>query len=147
MGEKHSEVSSLSLLSMNSNEGEDFLATSTSTAINSTTTEIVQERTTATRYSRSSTMSSISMSSDILRHRDSSFNDTKDEVDLFSSDWQRLSHSAAKHKMAIRPIKKKGGPSRQHRRTLEVSLLNTCKEYLLIIKNCIILIDFNTRGQ
>ncbi|XP_065367502.1 serine-rich adhesin for platelets isoform X2 [Calliphora vicina] len=125
MGEKHSEVSSLSLLSMNSNEGEDLMvnsSTATTTTNNSTTTEIVQERSTATRYSRSSTMSSISTSSDILRHRDSSFNDAKDEVDLFSSDWQRLSHSAAKHKMAIRPTKKKGGPSRQHRRTLETSI-------------------------
>ncbi|XP_037814943.1 putative uncharacterized protein DDB_G0277255 isoform X2 [Lucilia sericata] len=125
MGEKHSEVSSLSLLSMNSNEGEDLLLNSTTITNNTsstTTTEVVQERSTASRYSRSSTMSSISMSSDILRHRDSSFNDTKDEVDLFSSDWQRLSHSAAKHKMAIRPTKKKGGPSRQHRRTLETSI-------------------------
>ncbi|XP_023297113.2 serine-rich adhesin for platelets [Lucilia cuprina] len=125
MGEKHSEVSSLSLLSMNSNEGDDLMLNSTTITNNSsttTTTEVVQERSTANRYSRSSTMSSISMSSDILRHRDSSFNDTKDEVDLFSSDWQRLSHSAAKHKMAIRPTKKKGGPSRQHRRTLETSI-------------------------
>lgn len=126
MAEKHSEVSSLSLLSMNSTDGEDVLV-ATSTANNSTatitTTEIVQERSLATRYSRSSTLSSISMSPDILRHRDSSFADAKDEVDLFSSDWQRLSHSAAKHKMAIRPAKKKGGPSRQHRRTLDVCFL------------------------
>ncbi|XP_075165312.1 uncharacterized protein LOC142237787 isoform X2 [Haematobia irritans] len=110
--EKQNEASSLSLLSMNSADGDDLLASSTAT-------EIVQER---SRYSRSSTMSSISMSSDILRHRDSSFGEARDEVDLFSSDWQRLSHSAAKHKMAIRPTKKKGGPSRQHRRTLETSI-------------------------
>ncbi|XP_059226351.1 serine-rich adhesin for platelets isoform X1 [Stomoxys calcitrans] len=115
--EKQSEASSLSLLSMNSADGDDLLATST--ANNSLSTEIRQEH---SRYSRSSTMSSLSMSSDILRHRDSSLGEPKDEVDLFSSDWQRLSHSAAKHKMAIRPAKKKGGPSRQHRRTLETSI-------------------------
>ncbi|XP_061401016.1 serine-rich adhesin for platelets-like [Musca vetustissima] len=119
--EKQSENSSLSLLSMNSSvEGEEMMVTSTANNSTSSTTEIVQER---SRYSRSSTMSSISMSSDILRHRESSsLLSGGDEVDLFSSDWQRLSHSAAKHKMAIRPAKKKGGPSRQHRRTLETSI-------------------------
>lgn len=144
MGEKLSEVSSLSLLSMNSNDGEELLGTSATT----TTTDIIPERNTATRYSRASTMSSISMTSDILRHRDSSFDDTKDDVDLFSSDWQRLSHSAAKHKMAIRPTKKKGGPSRQHRRTLEVSC-NTSIDirHTNHKTNPCFHLDFNTRGQ
>ncbi|XP_073846366.1 uncharacterized protein isoform X2 [Musca autumnalis] len=119
--EKHSENSSLSLLSMNSSaDGEEMMVTSTANNSTSSTEVIHQER---SRYSRSSTMSSISMSSDILRHRESSsMLSGGDEVDLFSSDWQRLSHSAAKHKMAIRPAKKKGGPSRQHRRTLETSI-------------------------
>ncbi|XP_058982218.1 bromodomain-containing protein DDB_G0270170 isoform X2 [Musca domestica] len=118
--EKQSENSSLSLLSMNSADGEEMMLTSTANNSTTSSTEVVQER---ARYSRSSTMSSISVSSDILRHRDSSsLMSGGDEVDLFSSDWQRLSHSAAKHKMAIRPAKKKGGPSRQHRRTLETSI-------------------------
>lgn len=143
--EKQSEVSSLSMLSMNSADGDDGLLASSTANSSTHSTEIVQER---SRYSRSSTMSSISVSSDILRHRDgSSVGEARDEVDLFSNDWQRLSHSAAKHKMAIRPIKKKGGPSRQHRRTLEVGDKVVIKMYLIYIWYIFSFVDFHTRGQ
>ncbi|KAH8393354.1 hypothetical protein KR215_006579 [Drosophila sulfurigaster] len=84
------EVSSLSLLSSNSTDGED------------------------SSQSHRQLMCK-SMSSDILRSHA-----PDEQVDGVSLDRQRLSHAAAKHKMAIRPAKKKG-PSRQHRRTLEVS--------------------------
>lgn len=85
------EVSSLSLLSTNSTDGEE--------------SQQVQHRQLLCKSS----------SSDILRHHGD-----EDEVDAVGLERQRLSHAAAKHKMAIRPAKKKG-PSRQHRRTLEVS--------------------------
>ncbi|KAH8299742.1 hypothetical protein KR044_005319 [Drosophila immigrans] len=85
------EVSSLSLLSSNSTDGED------------------------SSQSHRQLMCK-SMSSDILRS-----NATDEQVDGVSLERQRLSHAAAKHKMAIRPAKKKG-PSRQHRRTLESSI-------------------------
>ncbi|XP_060652423.1 serine-rich adhesin for platelets isoform X2 [Drosophila nasuta] len=85
------EVSSLSLLSSNSTDGED------------------------SSQSHRQLMCK-SMSSDILRSHA-----PDEQVDGVSLDRQRLSHAAAKHKMAIRPAKKKG-PSRQHRRTLESSI-------------------------
>ncbi|XP_062127792.1 uncharacterized protein LOC133840145 [Drosophila sulfurigaster albostrigata] len=85
------EVSSLSLLSSNSTDGED------------------------SSQSHRQLMCK-SMSSDILRSHA-----PDEQVDGVSLDRQRLSHAAAKHKMAIRPAKKKG-PSRHHRRTLESSI-------------------------
>ncbi|KAH8289006.1 hypothetical protein KR054_011405 [Drosophila jambulina] len=103
-----SEVSSLSLLSVNSTEGE---------ADDS-----------HRHHSRVSTTSSISMGSDILRSHQ------EDDVDAVGREQHRLSHAAAKHKMAIRPAKKKG-PTRQHRMTLEVSLRvfpNLEKSYLIL---------------
>jgi len=57
------------------------------------------------------------MGSDILRSHH------EDDVDAVGGERHRLSHAAAKHKMAIRPVKKKG-PTRQHRMTLEVSGYN-----------------------
>ncbi|KAH8280524.1 hypothetical protein KR018_009067 [Drosophila ironensis] len=103
-----SEVSSLSL---NSNEAE---------------TEDSQSSSHHKHYSRVSTSSSISVGSDILRpHHD-------DDVDAIGAERHRLSHAAAKHKMAIRPAKKKG-PTRQHRMTLQVSALcGACWEALLM---------------
>jgi len=86
------EVSSLSLLSANSTDGDGEDSQSHSHR------QLVCK----------------SFSSDILRSH------PEDDVDAVGQDRQRLSHAAAKHKMAIRPVKKKG-PSRQHRRTLEVS--------------------------
>ncbi|XP_068145734.1 LOW QUALITY PROTEIN: probable serine/threonine-protein kinase tsuA [Drosophila tropicalis] len=96
----HSEVSSLSLLSVNSNDDQ-------------------QQQ----QHSRVSTSSSISMGSDILRFH------PNDETDAVGGERHRLSHAAAKHKMAIRPAKKKG-PSRQHRRTLETSIPEANEELL-----------------
>ncbi|BFG03329.1 serine-rich adhesin for platelets [Drosophila madeirensis] len=107
-GHSQSEVSSLSLQSVNSaEETEDSQSNGHSHS---------QSQSQSHRYhSRVSTSSSISMGSDILRpHHD-------DEVDAVGTERHRLSHAAAKHKMAIRPAKKKG-PSRQHRRTLESSI-------------------------
>lgn len=85
------EVSSLSLLSANSTDGEE------------------------SQHGQQRQLLCKSSSSDILRHHPD-----EEEVDAVGLERQRLSHAAAKHKMAIRPAKKKG-PSRQHRRTLEVS--------------------------
>ncbi|SPP75754.1 serine-rich adhesin for platelets isoform X2 [Drosophila guanche] len=101
-GHSQSEVSSLSLQSVNSaEETEDSQSHGHSQSH---------------RYhSRVSTSSSVSMGSDILRPHH------EDEVDAVGTERHRLSHAAAKHKMAIRPAKKKG-PSRQHRRTLECSI-------------------------
>lgn len=89
-GSQGHEVSSLSLLSANSTDGDGEEAPS------------------------HRQLMCKSLSSDILRTH------PEDEVDAVGLERQRLSHAAAKHKMAIRPAKKKG-PSRQHRRTLEVS--------------------------
>ncbi|XP_017078537.1 mucin-17 isoform X2 [Drosophila eugracilis] len=96
----HSEVSSLSLLSVNSAEAE---------------TEDSQSSHHHRHHSRVSTSSSISVGSDILRSHH------EDDVDAVGGERHRLSHAAAKHKMAIRPVKKKG-PTRQHRMTLETSI-------------------------
>ncbi|KAH8252967.1 hypothetical protein KR032_002826 [Drosophila birchii] len=90
-----SEVSSLSLLSVNSAEGD---------------TEDSHRH-----HMRVSTSSSISMGSDILRSHQ------EDDVDAVGREQHRLSHAAARHKMAIRPAKKKV-PTRQHRMTLETSI-------------------------
>ncbi|EDW90070.2 uncharacterized protein Dyak_GE13068, isoform E [Drosophila yakuba] len=95
-----SEVSSLSLHSVNSAEVE---------------TEDSQSSHQYRHHSRVSTSSSISTSSDILRSHH------EDDVDAVCGEHHRLSHAAAKHKMAIRPVKKKG-PTRQHRMTLETSI-------------------------
>ncbi|XP_020815615.1 mucin-17 [Drosophila serrata] len=90
-----SEVTSLSLLSVNSAEGD---------------TEDSHRH-----HLRVSTSSSISMGSDILRSHQ------EDDVDAVGREQHRLSHAAARHKMAIRPAKKKV-PTRQHRMTLETSI-------------------------
>lgn len=127
-GGNQSEVSSLSLLSMNSGDGDDLLASSTANNSTISTKEFMQERALSTSLggrslTRSSTVSTTSVTSEIYRHSSSGSlgNDsTRDEPDLLGAKCQRLSHSAAKHKMALRPAKKKG-PSRMHRRTLEVS--------------------------
>ncbi|XP_017054058.1 serine-rich adhesin for platelets isoform X2 [Drosophila ficusphila] len=95
-----SEVSSLSLLSVNSAEAE---------------TEDSQGSHHQRHHSRVSTSSSISIGSDILRPHH------EDDVDAVGGERHRLSHAAAKHKMAIRPVKKKG-PTRTHRMTLETSI-------------------------
>ncbi|XP_015040257.2 flocculation protein FLO11 isoform X2 [Drosophila pseudoobscura] len=102
-GHSQSEVSSLSLQSVTSAEETEDSQQS-------------QTQSQSHRYhSRVSTSSSVSMGSDILRPH------PEDEVDAVGTERHRLSHAAAKHKMAIRPAKKKG-PSRQHRRTLESSI-------------------------
>ncbi|KAH8237298.1 hypothetical protein KR038_009372 [Drosophila bunnanda] len=93
--QSQSEVTSLSLLSVNSAEGD---------------TEDSHRH-----HLRVSTSSSISMGSDILRPHQ------EDDVDAVGREQHRLSHAAARHKMAIRPAKKKG-PTRQHRMTLETSI-------------------------
>lgn len=98
-GVSHHQTSSVSMLSVNSNEPE---------------TEDSQSSMHQRHHSRVSTSSSISVSSDILRSHN------EDDVDAVGGERHRLSHAAAKHKMAIRPAKKKG-PTRQHRMTLEVS--------------------------
>ncbi|XP_034650689.1 serine-rich adhesin for platelets isoform X1 [Drosophila subobscura] len=109
-GHSQSEVSSLSLQSVNSaEETEDSQSNGHSHSHS-------QSQSQSHRYhSRVSTSSSVSMGSDILRPHH------EDEVDAVGTERHRLSHAAAKHKMAIRPAKKKG-PSRQHRRTLESSI-------------------------
>ncbi|XP_055856913.1 putative mediator of RNA polymerase II transcription subunit 26 isoform X2 [Episyrphus balteatus] len=104
-----SEVSSLSMLSMNSTiDFDDELPSST--ANHSGDFSSVADRT-------SSSISSKFSGGD---------NSRSEDVELFSSNWTRLSHSAAKHKMAVRPVKKKG-PTR-HRRTLESSVLPSTPE-------------------
>ncbi|XP_052840710.1 uncharacterized protein LOC128255189 isoform X1 [Drosophila gunungcola] len=99
-----SEVSSLSLLSVNSAEAETE---------DSQSSHHQQQH--QRHHSRVSTSSSISVGSDILRSH------AEDDVDAVGGERHRLSHAAAKHKMAIRPAKKKG-PTRQHRMTLETSI-------------------------
>ncbi|KAH8274623.1 hypothetical protein KR026_008308 [Drosophila bipectinata] len=99
-GVSHHQTSSVSMLSVNSNEAE---------------TEDSQSSMHQRHHSRVSTSSSISVSSDILRSHN------EDDVDAVGGERHRLSHAAAKHKMAIRPAKKKG-PTRQHRMTLETSI-------------------------
>lgn len=91
------EVSSLSLLSTNSTDGEDGQHG---------------------QQGQQHRQLLFKSSSEILRHPHGQ--QEEDEGDAVGLERQRLSHAAAKHKMAIRPAKKKG-PSRQHRRTLEVS--------------------------
>ncbi|KQS62903.1 uncharacterized protein Dere_GG22711, isoform E [Drosophila erecta] len=105
-----SEVSSLSLHSVNSGEVE---------------TEDSQSSHQYRHHSRVSTSSSISMGSDILRSHH------EDDVDAVGGERHRLSHAAAKHKMAIRPVKKKG-PTRQHRMTLETSIPEANEDVLKI---------------
>ncbi|XP_055907903.1 putative mediator of RNA polymerase II transcription subunit 26 isoform X3 [Eupeodes corollae] len=103
-----SEVSSLSMLSMNSTiDFDDELPSST--ANHSGDFSSAADRTSSSISSKFSADSSRS-----------------EHVELFSSNWTRLSHSAAKHKMAVRPVKKKG-PTR-HRRTLESSILPSTPE-------------------
>ncbi|XP_037952190.1 putative uncharacterized protein DDB_G0277255 isoform X2 [Teleopsis dalmanni] len=107
----NSELCSLSLLSMTSTDCDDF-SNATSTNISNSSVQSIY------RHGRT----------DLLRRSTSdSFGITNDEVDLFDSNWQRLSHAAAKHKMAVRPTKKKG-PSRHHRRTLETSIPEAIEE-------------------
>lgn len=139
--EKHATVSSYVRETGGSqNEtSSSFSAISTSSSSERHEEVQVQERTvtTGSRYARST-----SMNTDILRQKDSTF-PARDEVDLFSSDWQRLSHNAAKHKMAIRPAKKK--PSRQHRRTLEVGFCELMGFVYGLYFD--VISDFYTRGQ
>lgn len=85
------EVSSLSQLSVNSTDGEDSSQGHRQHAENG------------------------GLGSVVLRERQ----EEDDDVDAVGLERHRLSHAAAKHKMAIRPMKKM--PTRQHRRTLEVS--------------------------
>ncbi|XP_022223581.2 myb-like protein A isoform X3 [Drosophila obscura] len=107
-GHSQSEVSSLSIHSVNSAEETENSQSHSQSHSHS--------QSQSHRYhSRVSTSSSVSMGSDILRPHH------EDEVDAVGTERHRLSHAAAKHKMAIRPAKKKG-PSRQHRRTLESSI-------------------------
>uniref|UniRef100_A0A1B0FAX8 DUF4739 domain-containing protein n=1 Tax=Glossina morsitans morsitans TaxID=37546 RepID=A0A1B0FAX8_GLOMM len=115
-----SEVSSMSLLSMNSADGEDGFETNNS--MMTLTAEVLPDNNVnVDRYPQSPVTSTLTLSFDILRPSsgNSGFNNNQDdETDACNGDRHRLSHSAAKHKMAIRPTKRKG-PSRQHRRTLE----------------------------
>jgi len=73
------------------------------------------------------------MGSDILRSHH------EDDVDAVGGERHRLSHAAAKHKMAIRPVKKKG-PTRQHRMTLEVSGNNIAPTWIMgkLVHICIL---------
>ncbi|XP_017106856.2 serine-rich adhesin for platelets [Drosophila bipectinata] len=109
-GVSHHQTSSVSMLSVNSNEAE---------------TEDSQSSMHQRHHSRVSTSSSISVSSDILRSHN------EDDVDAVGGERHRLSHAAAKHKMAIRPAKKKG-PTRQHRMTLETSIPEANEDMLKI---------------
>ncbi|XP_032292744.1 streptococcal hemagglutinin isoform X3 [Drosophila virilis] len=97
------EVSSLSLLSVNSTDGEDSQS--------------------HRQHSSKSISSSEQISSVVLRDHQ------EDDVDAVGLERHRLSHAAAKHKMAIRPAKKKG-PTRQHRRTLETSIPEANEELI-----------------
>nr|XP_014102174.1 serine-rich adhesin for platelets isoform X2 [Bactrocera oleae]XP_036230689.1 serine-rich adhesin for platelets isoform X2 [Bactrocera oleae]XP_036230690.1 serine-rich adhesin for platelets isoform X2 [Bactrocera oleae]XP_036230691.1 serine-rich adhesin for platelets isoform X2 [Bactrocera oleae] len=144
-GGNHSEVSSLSLLSMNSGDGDELFTASTANNSTISTKEFLQERSMTTTSStvsgrsitRSSTVSATSVSSEIYRHSSSGSlaSDTnRDEPDLLGAKCQRLSHSAAKHKMALRPAKKKG-PSRLHRRTLETSIPEANEDSLRLASN------------
>ncbi|XP_011204333.2 serine-rich adhesin for platelets isoform X2 [Bactrocera dorsalis] len=147
-GGNHSEVSSLSLLSMNSGDGDELFTASTANNSTVSAKEFVQERSLTTTSStvsgrsitRSSTVSTTSVSSEIYRHSSSGSlaSDTnRDEPDLLGSKYQRLSHSAAKHKMALRPAKKKG-PSRLHRRTLETSIPEANEDSLRLANNTLL---------
>lgn len=90
----HSEVSSLSQLSMRSSELDEDLS---STHYN-VTESIFSERTVSSSVSSRS---------------------SADEIDMTATfPTNRLSHSAARHKMAVRPKKK--GPTRHRRTTIEV---------------------------
>lgn len=94
----HSEVSSLSQLSMRSSELDEDLS---STHYNITSESMFAERTVS---------SSVSSRSSV------------DEIDMTATlPTNRLSHSAARHKMAVRPKKK--GPTRHRRTTMEVKFL------------------------
>ncbi|XP_050326453.1 LOW QUALITY PROTEIN: serine-rich adhesin for platelets [Bactrocera neohumeralis] len=147
-GGNHSEVSSLSLLSMNSGDGDELFTASTANNSTISAKEFVQERSLTTTSStvsgrsitRSSTVSTTSVSSEIYRHSSSGSlaSDTnRDEPDLLGAKYQRLSHSAAKHKMALRPAKKKG-PSRLHRRTLETSIPEANEDSLRLANNTLL---------
>ncbi|XP_004517552.2 serine-rich adhesin for platelets isoform X2 [Ceratitis capitata] len=144
-GGNQSEVSSLSLLSMNSGDGDDLFASSTANNSTISTKEFMQERALSTSLggrslTRSSTVSTTSVTSEIYRHSSSGSlgNDsTRDEPDLLGAKCQRLSHSAAKHKMALRPAKKKG-PSRMHRRTLETSIPEANEDSLRLASNTLL---------
>lgn len=94
----HSEVSSLSQLSMRSSELDDDLS---STHYNVTSESMFAERTVSSSVSSRS---------------------SADEIDMTATfPTNRLSHSAARHKMAVRPKKK--GPTRHRRTTMEVGVL------------------------
>ncbi|KAL5287474.1 hypothetical protein ACFFRR_008396 [Megaselia abdita] len=96
----HSEVSSLSQLSMRSSELDEDLS---STHYNVTSESI---------FAVSSSVSSRS---------------SADEIDMTATfPTNRLSHSAARHKMAVRPKKK--GPTRHRRTTMEPSHLPSTPE-------------------
>uniref|UniRef100_A0A1A9W3N9 DUF4739 domain-containing protein n=1 Tax=Glossina brevipalpis TaxID=37001 RepID=A0A1A9W3N9_9MUSC len=131
-----SEVSSISLLSMNSGDGEDAFENNNS--MMTLTAEVLPDSSTSVdRYSQSPTTSTLTLSFDILRASSGNSglnNNQDDEIDACIEDRQRLSHSAAKHKMAIRPTKRKG-PSRQHRRTLE-NCIPEANEDLNKFANC-----------
>lgn len=97
-----SEVSSLSLLSMASSELDD-------------------ELTASPNYSGGDKLANSSFSSSGRYSTSFEMSRNSDEIDLDISVGSRLSHSAAHHKMAVRPKKK--GPTR-HRRPKEVKQLN-----------------------
>ncbi|ALC41105.1 CG30015, partial [Drosophila busckii] len=112
------DVSSLSLLSVHSTDNEDQ-------SHSHSYSQSYRQQQTTSASSRISSSSSVSMSSEILRQKPA-----EEEVDAVGLERQRLSHAAAKHKMAIRPVKKKG-PSRQHRRTLETAIPEANEQELL----------------
>ncbi|XP_032585457.1 serine-rich adhesin for platelets isoform X2 [Drosophila mojavensis] len=93
------EVSSLSLLSVNSTDGEDSSQGHRQHADNGLGSVVLRER-----------------------------QEEDDDVDAVGVERHRLSHAAAKHKMAIRPMKKM--PTRQHRRTLETSIPEANEELI-----------------
>ncbi|XP_032591241.1 serine-rich adhesin for platelets isoform X2 [Drosophila grimshawi] len=103
------ESSSLSLLSVNSTDGED-------------TSQSHRQHTSSKSISSAEHSSSV-----LLREQHNHHNE--EDVDAVGSERQRLSHAAAKHKMAIRPVKK-NGPTRHHRRTLETSIPEAKEEDL-----------------
>ncbi|XP_030246144.1 uncharacterized protein LOC115565232 [Drosophila navojoa] len=95
------EVSSLSLLSVNSTDAEDSSQGHRQHGDNGLLGAVV------------------------LRERQEA---ADDDVDAVGVERHRLSHAAAKHKMAIRPMKKM--PTRQHRRTLETSIPEANEELI-----------------
>ncbi|XP_037916981.1 nuclear pore complex protein DDB_G0274915 isoform X1 [Hermetia illucens] len=101
-----SEVSSLSLLSMASSELDD-------------------ELTASPNYSGGDKLANSSFSSSGRYSTSFEMSRNSDEIDLDISVGSRLSHSAAHHKMAVRPKKK--GPTR-HRRPKEPTVLPSTPE-------------------